>query len=51
LDPGRVNDRASFEKPRREAAGVEMVIVNGRAAFENNQALGNLPGSAIRRAV
>jgi N-acyl-D-amino-acid deacylase len=48
FDPGRVNDRASFEKPRREAAGIEMVIVNGRIAYENNQALGKLPGSAIR---
>jgi len=51
FDPGRVNDRASFEKPRREAAGVEMVIVNGRVAFENGQASGNLPGSAIRNSV
>ncbi len=48
FDPGRVNDRASFEKPRREAAGIERVIVNGRIAYENNQALGKLPGSAIR---
>jgi N-acyl-D-amino-acid deacylase len=48
FDPGRVNDRASFEKPRREAAGIDMVIVNGHIAFENNKALSKLPGSAIR---
>jgi N-acyl-D-aspartate/D-glutamate deacylase len=48
FDPGRVNDRSSFEKPRREAAGIGMVIVNGRIAFENNRALGKLPGSALR---
>jgi len=51
FDPGRVNDRASLEKPRREAAGIEMVIINGRVAFENGQALGNLPGSVIRNGV
>src|SRR5262245_31336037 len=51
FDPGRVNDRASFEMPRREAVGVEMVIVNGRVAFENGQASGNLPGSALRNGV
>jgi N-acyl-D-aspartate/D-glutamate deacylase len=51
FDPGRVNDRASFEKPRREATGIEMVIVNGRVAFENNQALGNLPGSVIKASI
>jgi N-acyl-D-amino-acid deacylase len=48
FDPGRVNDRASFEKPRREATGIEMVIINGRAAYENNQVLDKLPGSVIR---
>src|SRR5262245_3545342 len=51
FDPGRVNDRASFEKPRREAVGVEMVIINGCVAFENGQASGNLPGSALRNSV
>jgi N-acyl-D-amino-acid deacylase len=48
FDPGRVNDRASFEKPRREATGINLVIINGHVAFENNRALGNLPGSVIR---
>ncbi|HEY6402448.1 MAG TPA: D-aminoacylase [Blastocatellia bacterium] len=51
FDPRRVNDRASFEKPRREAAGIEMVIINGRVAFENNQASDKLPGSVIRNGV
>ncbi|MBO0859675.1 MAG: D-aminoacylase [Chloracidobacterium sp.] len=48
FDPARVNDRASFEKPRREAVGIEMVMINGRVAFENNQALDKSPGSVIR---
>jgi N-acyl-D-amino-acid deacylase len=48
FDPGRVNDHASFEKPRREATGIEMVIINGSVAFENNQASDKLHGSVIR---
>jgi N-acyl-D-amino-acid deacylase len=51
FDPGRVDDRASFENPRREATGIKLVIINGRVAFEKNQALGNLPGSVIRNGV
>ena len=51
LDPKRVNDRANFENPRREATGIELVIINGRVTFENNQALDNLPGSVIRTSV
>ncbi len=48
FDPNRVDDRASFEKPRREAVGIRIVIVNGRGAFENNRFLDNFPGSVIR---
>ena len=51
FDPGRVNDRASYEKPRREATGIAFVIINGHVTFENNQALDNLPGSVIRALV
>ncbi|HEY8461002.1 MAG TPA: D-aminoacylase [Blastocatellia bacterium] len=51
FDPVRVNDRASFEKPRREAVGIEMAFVNGRVAFENNQASNNSPGKVIKASV
>jgi N-acyl-D-amino-acid deacylase len=51
FDPGRVNDHASFEKPRREATGIEMVIINGSVAFENGRELGNLPGSVIKASI
>ncbi|MGE0126896.1 MAG: amidohydrolase family protein [Blastocatellales bacterium] len=51
FDPNRINDRASYEKPRREATGIKLVIINGRVTFENNQALDNLPGSVIRNGV
>jgi N-acyl-D-amino-acid deacylase len=51
FDPSRVNDRANFEKPRREATGIALVIINGHVTFENNQALDNSPGSVIRALV
>jgi N-acyl-D-amino-acid deacylase len=49
FDQGHVNDRASYEKPRREATGIELVIINGRVALENHQLKDNLPGSVIKR--
>ncbi len=49
FDPRRVNDRANFEKPRREATGIKLVIINGRVSFENHQVKDNLPGRMIRR--
>ncbi len=48
FDPRRVNDQANFEKPRREATGIELVIINGRVTLENHQVKDNLPGSLIR---
>jgi N-acyl-D-amino-acid deacylase len=51
FDPSRINDRASYENPKREATGIAIVIINGRVTFEHNQALDNLPGSVIRDSV
>jgi N-acyl-D-amino-acid deacylase len=48
FDPSRVNDRASFENPRREATGIKLVIINGRIAFENSQISSKLHGSVIK---
>ncbi len=48
LDPRRINDRANFEKPRREATGIKVVIINGRVALENRQVKDSSPGSVIR---
>ena len=42
LDPRTVIDRASFEAPKTPAAGIDLVLVNGRAAT------GARPGRAIR---
>ena len=48
FDPRRVNDRANFEKPRREATGIELVIINGRVSFENHQVKDKSNGTVIR---
>jgi len=47
-DPRRVNDRASFEKPRREATGIESVIINGRVTFERGKPTGGWHGKVLR---
>jgi N-acyl-D-aspartate/D-glutamate deacylase len=48
LDPKRINDRATFEKPRREATGIKTVIINGRVAFERGQLTNGWHGKVIR---
>jgi N-acyl-D-aspartate/D-glutamate deacylase len=47
--PGRVRDRASYAAPRRPAAGIERVIVNGRTAFLNGELKEATCGSVLRR--
>jgi N-acyl-D-amino-acid deacylase len=49
IDPGRINDRANFKFPRREATGIRTVIINGRVALENGAIIDGLNGSVIRR--
>ncbi|WP_344333707.1 amidohydrolase family protein, partial [Kitasatospora putterlickiae] len=49
FDPERVQDTATFEQPRRPAAGVEHVYVNGTAVVEQGRATGARPGRALRR--
>ena len=48
LDPKRVNDRATFEKPRREATGIKFVIINGQVVLENGTLSNEMPGRVIR---
>jgi N-acyl-D-amino-acid deacylase len=49
LDPARVADTATFEAPRQRAAGIEHVLVGGRATIVEGRATGDLPGRALRR--
>lgn len=48
LDPKRVNDRATFENPRREATGIKSVIINGRETLSNGKFLNEFSGEVIR---
>ncbi len=48
FDPDRVIDRATFETPAEPAAGIALVMVNGRAVWQDGAPTGNRPGRAIR---
>jgi len=50
FDPARIADRATFEAPIAPAAGIELVMVNGRAVWEGGGHTGARPGRALRRA-
>jgi len=49
LDPETVQDTATFDHPRRPAAGISHVYVNGTAVLEQGRPTGRLPGRALRR--
>ena len=49
FDPAAVIDRATFEKPVQAAAGIELVMVNGRIAWKDGQATGARAGRGLRR--
>jgi N-acyl-D-amino-acid deacylase len=49
LDPAAIIDRASFETPKKPAAGVETVMVNGREVWRADAPTGARPGRALRR--
>ncbi|HUA54781.1 MAG TPA: D-aminoacylase [Candidatus Sulfotelmatobacter sp.] len=50
FDPETVIDRATFEKPTQPAAGIELVMVNGRPVWRDGAPTGARPGRALRRA-
>lgn len=49
FDPATVIDRATFEKPKVPAAGIEHVFVNGRPVWSEGKSSGERPGRALRR--
>ncbi|MFV0476121.1 MAG: N-acyl-D-amino-acid deacylase family protein, partial [Pikeienuella sp.] len=51
FDAERIEDRATFEDPKQMAAGIEIVIVNGRIVWEDGAPAGARPGMVIRRKV
>ena len=50
LDPRSIIDRASFDAPKKPAAGIETVLVNGRCVWRCGAPTGARPGRALRRA-
>lgn len=48
-NPQRVRDRASFDKPRQLATGIETVFVNGRVAYTRGMAQPQFAGTIIKR--
>ncbi|MEZ5652393.1 MAG: D-aminoacylase [Burkholderiaceae bacterium] len=49
FDAARVADRADYEEPRRTAAGLERVVVNGREVFAGGEVTGERPGRPLGR--
>ena len=49
FDPVTVCDRSTYAAGRREAEGVDHVLVNGTLVLENGEATGATPGRALRR--
>ncbi len=48
FDPETVIDTATFEAPKTPAAGIDLVLVNGRAVWRDGETTGARPGRAIR---
>jgi N-acyl-D-amino-acid deacylase len=49
FDPATVADRSTYEQPRQPAAGIALVLVNGRAVWQDGRPTGARPGRALRR--
>ncbi len=50
LDPVKVRDNATFEKPHAYATGFRHVFVNGTEVVRDDAHTGNRPGQVLRRA-
>ncbi|RVA48107.1 amidohydrolase family protein, partial [Mesorhizobium sp. M7A.F.Ca.CA.004.09.1.2] len=48
FDPATIIDTATFEEPRRPAAGIEHVFVNGVSVWTDGKATGSLPGTVLK---
>ena len=49
LDPDSVQDTATFDEPRQQAAGIDHVWVDGTAVIDDGVRTDALPGRAMRR--
>jgi N-acyl-D-aspartate/D-glutamate deacylase len=48
FDPGTIEDVATYDEPKREPRGVELVVVNGRVAYERGAHTGVGAGRMLR---
>lgn len=48
FDPGTVGDRATFEQPHQQSAGIEYVFVNGQAVLVHGRLTTARPGRGLR---
>ena len=48
FDPDRIQDRATYDEPKRHAVGVTHVMVNGRFALRAGSLTGTRAGRAVR---
>jgi N-acyl-D-amino-acid deacylase len=48
FDPNTIIDKATFDKPHAYAEGVDRVIVNGVAVFEDGKMTGATPGAPVK---
>ncbi|BBH68765.1 N-acyl-D-amino-acid deacylase [Actinoplanes sp. OR16] len=48
LDPGRIADRSTYDRPWRLATGVDTVLVNGVIAVDDGEVTGARGGKALR---
>ena len=49
FDPDVIIDAATFDDPKQPAPGIALVLVNGRAVWQDGAHSGNRPGRALRR--
>jgi N-acyl-D-amino-acid deacylase len=48
FDPETVQDTATFDQPRQQAAGIDLVLVNGEVAYEHGTTTDARAGTALR---
>ena len=48
FDPDTIADRSTWDQPKRPAAGIDLVMVNGRITWRDGVSTGARPGRALR---
>jgi len=49
FDPAKVRDTGTFTEPARPAAGIALVMVNGRPVWRDGKHTGERPGRVLQR--